>query len=82
MTGDAERLRPTRSTLEKWSDLVDATADYMADFPAADAQGIYHLKPIMAPSEQGVTRDGVFDLAYWRWGSTSPAVALADAPNS
>jgi hypothetical protein len=33
-----------------------------------DGQGIYHLKPIMPPSEQGVTRDTVFDLAYWRWG--------------
>jgi hypothetical protein len=22
----------------------------------------------MPPSEQGITRDTVFDLAYWRWG--------------
>jgi hypothetical protein len=62
------RLRPTRATLEKWKDVVFATADYMADFPTPDDQGIYHLKPIMPPSEQGVTRDTVFDLAYWRWG--------------
>jgi hypothetical protein len=62
------RLRPTRATLKKWSDVVFATAEYMADFPTADDQGVYHLKPIMPPSEQGFTRDTVFDLAYWRWG--------------
>jgi hypothetical protein len=62
------RLRPTRATLDKWSEVVFATADYMAAFPTPDAQGVYHLQPIMPPSEQGVTRDTVFDLAYWRWG--------------
>jgi hypothetical protein len=62
------RLRPTRATLKKWSDIVFATADYMADFPTADEQGVYHLRPIMPPSEQGITRDTGFDLAYWRWG--------------
>ncbi len=62
------RLKPSRATLEKWKDVVFATADTMADFPTPDASGIYHLQPIMPPSEQGVTRDTVFDLAYWRWG--------------
>ena len=62
------RLRPTRATLEKWSEIVFATADYMAAFPTLDGQGVYHLQPIMPPSEQGITRDTVFDLAYWRWG--------------
>ncbi len=62
------RLRPTRATLEKWGEIVFATADYMADFPTADTEGVYHLRPIMPPSEQGVTTDTVFDLAYWRWG--------------
>lgn len=63
------RLRPTRATLEKWQDIVFATAEYMADFPTHDeATGLYSLVPIMPPSEQGYTRDTVFDLAYWRWG--------------
>jgi hypothetical protein len=62
------RVRPTPATLEKWKDIVFATADYMADFPTADETGVFHLKPVMPPSEQGVTRDTVFDLAYWRWG--------------
>ena len=62
------RLQPNERTLAKWREIVFATADYMADFPTRDAQGVYHLQPIMPPSEQGITRDTVFDLAYWRWG--------------
>ncbi|MGE5294473.1 MAG: hypothetical protein ACM3VT_06560, partial [Solirubrobacterales bacterium] len=63
------RLRPTRATLEKWQDIVFATAEYMADFPTYDeTTGRFDLVPIMPPSEQGFTRDTVFDLAYWRWG--------------
>ena len=61
-------MRPARETLEKWKEVVFATAEYMADFPVRDEQGICHLKPIMPPSEQGITHDTVFDLAYWRWG--------------
>jgi len=62
------RLRPSEGTLVKWRDIVFSTADYMADFPVRDDQGVFHLAPIMPPSEQGITRDTVFDLAYWRWG--------------
>ena len=63
------RLRPTRATLEKWADVIDGTAENMADYPTKDENtGIYSLKPVMPPSEQGITRDAVFDLAYWRWG--------------
>lgn len=62
------RRNPTRETLEKWAKIVDETATHMADYPSRDAAGVYHLKPVMPPSEQGVTEDDVFDLAYWRWG--------------
>ncbi len=63
------RLKPTRATLEKWQDIVFATTEYMADFPTYDeTTGRFSLVPIMPPSEQGFTRDTVFDLAYWRWG--------------
>ena len=63
------RLRPTRATLEKWREIVFGTAEHMADYPVRDAaSGVYSLNPAMPPSEQGVTRDTVFDLAYWRWG--------------
>ena len=63
------RLRPTRATLDKWADIVQGTAEHMADYPTKDeTTGIYSLTPAMPPSEQGITRDTVFDLAYWRWG--------------
>jgi hypothetical protein len=63
------RLHPTRATLDKWADIVEGTAQHMADYPAKDEKtGIYSLTPAMPPSELGITRDTVFDLAYWRWG--------------
>jgi len=63
------RLHPTRATLEKWAEVVFGTAEHMADYPARDPEtGIYHLDPVMPPSEHVVTRDDVFDLAYWRYG--------------
>jgi len=63
------RLHPSRKTLEKWNDIINGTAEHMADYPVRDNDsGIYHLDPDMPPSEQGITRDGVFDLAYWYWG--------------
>jgi hypothetical protein len=63
------RLHPTRATLEKWADIIQGTAEHMADYPVKDdATGCFHLAPAMPPSEQGITRDPVFDLAYWRWG--------------
>ena len=63
------RRNPTRATLEKWREVVFGTAEHMADYPTRDdATGLYHLVPAMPPSEQGITRDTVFDLAYWRWG--------------
>ena len=63
------RLRPTRATLDKWADIVQGTAEHMADYPIRDEKsGVYSLTPAMPPSEQGISHDTVFDLAYWRWG--------------
>jgi hypothetical protein len=63
------RLHPTPATLEKWRDVVFGTAENMADYPTRDEKtGVYSLDPAMPPSEQGITRDTVFDLAYWRFG--------------
>ena len=62
------RLSPTRATLDKWADIIEGTAEYIADYPTQDAKtGRYSLAYVMPPSEQGITRDSVFDLAYWRW---------------
>jgi hypothetical protein len=71
------RLHPTRATLAKWDEIVEGTADNMADYATHDEQtGIYHLEHDMPPSEQGqaITKDGVFDLAYWNWGLSQAQV--------
>lgn len=63
------RLHPTHSTLEKWSKIVEGTAEHMADYTNFEEKtSIYHLDPVMPPSEQGITKDDIFDLVYWRWG--------------
>jgi len=63
------RLKPGPETLKKWSQIIEGTAIHMADYAICDSEaGVYHLDPVMPPSEQGITRDAVFDLAYWRWG--------------
>ena len=63
------RLKPTRATLDKWADIINGTAEHMADYAKRDAKtGKFSLDPAMPPSEQGVTKNDVFDLAYWRWG--------------
>lgn len=65
----AYRLHPTQATLDKWADVVQGTAEHMADYPTRDEKtGLYSLAPAMPPSEMGITRDPVFDLAYWRFG--------------
>ena len=63
------RVHPTRATLDKWAEIIEGTAAHMADYASIDEQtGVYHLDPVMPPSEQGLTKDDVFDLAYFSWG--------------
>lgn len=65
------RLHPEIATLKKWDAVVEGTATYMADYATRDElTGVYHLDPVMPPSEQGVTTDDVFDLAYFSWALT------------
>lgn len=62
------RRDPSQATLDKWSEIVEETAVHMADYATRDENGVYHLDPAMPPSEVGITKDDIFDLAYWRWG--------------
>jgi hypothetical protein len=63
------RLHPTKATLEKWDKIVEGTAEDMADYATVDPKtGIYNLDPDMPPSEEGITSNTMFDLAYWKWG--------------
>ena len=61
------RRNPTKENLEKWQEIVEQTAEHMADYATRDENGVYHLDPVMPPDEQGFTKDDLFDLAYWRW---------------
>ncbi|MBR2693535.1 MAG: hypothetical protein IKE69_04915 [Thermoguttaceae bacterium] len=62
------RARPSRATLERWADLVEGTALYMADYALLGEDGFYHLSPVMPPSEVGFASDTAYDLAYWQLG--------------
>lgn len=63
----------------------------MADYVVCDDQtGIYHLNPVMPPSEQGITRDDVFvHSAEWHdtytkraWEHPDPVGVLGMLPDS
>lgn len=67
------RLFPTMETLDKWRDVVFATAEYMADFIQLDTlRGVYVLEPPLCPVSENTpifeTRNPTFELAYWRYG--------------
>ena len=65
------RANPTPETLSAYAELVDATAQFMADFALADEEGTYHLGPPVIPAQEcyrpAATRDPTFELAYWHW---------------
>jgi hypothetical protein len=67
------RQRPTRATLDKWRDIVFATADFMADYAFFDTvAGRYVLGPPMyvvsETTDPKVTINPTFELSYWRFG--------------
>ncbi|GLB34099.1 hypothetical protein LshimejAT787_0109830 [Lyophyllum shimeji] len=67
------RAFPVRETLEKWRDVVKATADWMAAFAWRNATtGVYDLGPPMyvvsEDTSPNVTRNPALELAYWRLG--------------
>ena len=67
------RAHPTSETLEKWRDVVFATADFMAARTTLDpAAGIFNLDPPMYVMSENTppqtTRNPAFELAYWRYG--------------
>lgn len=67
------RLHPTQATLDKWKDVVFASAEFMADFAHYDeANDRYVLgPPIYVVSENTdplATINPTFELGYWRFG--------------
>jgi len=67
------RQHPTKQTLEKWKNVVFATADFMASYPVYDSiSGHYNLNsPLFIASEntdQATTKNPAFELSYWKYG--------------
>lgn len=67
------RQHPTRETLNKWKDVVFASADFMADFAHYDKSAdryvlgppVYLLSENSDPAE---TINPTYELGYWRFG--------------
>ena len=63
------RARPARATLERYSDIVIASAEFMADF-AVQRDGRFALGPPLIPAQENhpprETWNPTFELAYWR----------------
>ncbi len=67
------RNSPTKEVLNKYKDLVFATADFMADFVQYDSVSqLYNLLPPLIPAQEIFNRDSTvnppFELSYWHWG--------------
>jgi len=67
------RAHKTKATLKKWKDVVNETANWMADFAWFNkSTGLYDLGPTMYPVSEdtnpNVTRNPSFELSYWRFG--------------
>ncbi|KIH98227.1 hypothetical protein LP52_14775 [Streptomonospora alba] len=67
------RARPEQATLERWREILFATAEFMASYAVRDsATGRYVLgPPLSAVSENTAietTVNPLFELSYWRFG--------------
>ena len=66
------RSKPTKQTLNKYKDLLFATADFMASFPSYNSQtGKYNLGKGLIPAQECFdavkTFNPTYELAYWSW---------------
>ncbi|KAI0746641.1 Six-hairpin glycosidase-like protein [Daedaleopsis nitida] len=67
------RATRSKATLDKWRDVVHATADWMAVYARRNAStGYFDLGPPMyvvsEDTSPNATRNPAFELAYWRFG--------------
>jgi hypothetical protein len=69
------RIRQDRATLETYRQVVEQTADFMADFATWNEQrGCYELGPPFISAREFAweqfreNKNGCFEIAYWRWG--------------
>ncbi|KAL1860588.1 hypothetical protein Daus18300_009078 [Diaporthe australafricana] len=64
---------PNDTTLERWDEVLTASADFMASFAwFNDSTGVYNLGPPIYPVSENTnpnaTINPTFELAYWRFG--------------
>lgn len=69
------RAKPTKETLDRYADIVEQTALFMASYPVLDAAGDrYVLGPALIPAQEsyGAQKASLlnptWELAYWAWG--------------
>ncbi len=67
------REHPTQETLDKYAELVFATADFMANFARYDEKkDKYILGPPLIPAQESLEKEKTvnppFEIAYWHWG--------------
>jgi hypothetical protein len=67
------RETPTRDTLARFQEIITATADFMASFVLAGAEGPpFTLGPPLQCAQETYPKDRTvnctFELAYWSWG--------------
>jgi len=67
------RLHPTREILEKWREVVFATAEFMASFAVFDREAGHYvlgppIKTVPENTDPTKTRNSAFELSYWRFG--------------
>src|SRR5690606_22927160 len=67
------RENSSKKVLNKYKDLLFATADFMASYPAWDAEKKrYILGPGLIPAQESfdalTTFNPTYELAYWYWG--------------
>lgn len=67
------RAKPDKKIINKYKDLVFATADFMASFPTYDSvNNRYNLGKGLIPAQERfdplTTYNPAYELAYWHWG--------------
>lgn len=67
------RAHPSRATLLKWQEIIEATADFMASYAFYDtSSGRYVLGPPLYPVSENTdpvtTTNPTLELSYWRTG--------------
>lgn len=66
------RAKPDRATLERWREIVESTAEFMASVVVFDsARGVHSLMPPMKTVSENNPADATnpaFELSQWRFG--------------